>query len=134
MNTKNEVVFLDKAAIAERYDVGINKALEIIRAIRDTCGGGSLPPGKVLLPEVIYWENKYNHYSPVDQEPQARPSFQFDSNTASVVAEEILTAIFHCETMCGDLSRRTAEEYVNRLRFVLSFYEKKYGVKAGGSI
>ena len=134
MKEKQEVTFLDKYAIAERYDVGLNKALDIIRVIRETCGGGSLPAGKVLPSEVAYWENKYNYYSSGKGTPERRPSFQFDSDTASMVAEEILSAISQCERMSEDLSRQTAEEYVKRLHFVLSFYEKKYGVKAGGSV
>ena len=43
--------------IMARYDVGRNKAFEIIRGIRSVCGGGKLGSGKVLPAEVLYWES-----------------------------------------------------------------------------
>ena len=50
-------VALNSEDIMARYDVGINKAREIIRGIRAVCGGGKLGEGKVLPAEVLYWES-----------------------------------------------------------------------------
>ena len=63
--------FYDKEAIAERYQIGISKASEIIRAIRHCCGGGQLPAGKVLPAELEWWENKYKRMTPVFSSPRS---------------------------------------------------------------
>lgn len=128
---KQEVRFYDKYSIAKRYDIGISKAYDVIRAIRDTCGGGSLPSGKVLPAEVEFWENKYHHMTPVSEQEEKVTSIQIDMNTAKLVAEEILSAVYHSEQTLGDLSRCTGEDLSQRLHFVLSFYGTKYGVKVG---
>lgn len=45
------------ADIQERYSVGINKARQILQAIRHVCNGGKLDAaGAVLLSEAEYWE------------------------------------------------------------------------------
>lgn len=52
--------YLDKDALIERYDgkIGINKAGEIMRAVRTVCNGGKLDScSLVLLSEVEYWES-----------------------------------------------------------------------------
>lgn len=52
--------YLDKDDIIARYDnkIGVNKAREIIRAVRQACGGGKLNhESLVLLSEVEYWES-----------------------------------------------------------------------------
>ena len=48
--------YLDKFDIMKRYEVGINQAMSLIRAIRAFNGGGVLSKGKVLVSEVTYWE------------------------------------------------------------------------------
>lgn len=43
--------------IMSRYEVGINKARQILQAIRHTCNGGKLDSaGAVLVSEAEYWE------------------------------------------------------------------------------
>lgn len=54
---EREVVCLDVEGLMERYGVGRNKALELMRCIRSTCGGGKLGAGKVLMSEVRHWES-----------------------------------------------------------------------------
>ena len=52
--------YLDKDDIIARYDnkIGVNKAREIIQAVRHACGGGKLNSSSlVLLSEVEYWES-----------------------------------------------------------------------------
>ena len=44
--------------IMARYDVGLNKARNILRAIRTVCNGGKLDAsGAVLVSEAEYWES-----------------------------------------------------------------------------
>lgn len=43
--------------IMARYGIGETRAYQIIRAIRQVCGGGKLGQGKVLPSEVAYWES-----------------------------------------------------------------------------
>lgn len=44
--------------LAERYDVGKSKALDILKAIRAFCNGGKLNhESRVLVAEVLYWES-----------------------------------------------------------------------------
>lgn len=128
----SEVKFYDKNSIAERYGIGVCKAMEVIRAIKDTIGEGCFPvKGKVLPAELEYWENKYHHMTPVSEKKEEPSSIQFDMSTAKLVAEEILSAVYHSEQTLGDLSRCTGEDLSQRLHFVLSFYGTKYGVKVG---
>lgn len=52
--------YIDKQGLIERYDrkIGINKAGEILRAVRRVCGGGKLDSCSiVLLSELEYWES-----------------------------------------------------------------------------
>lgn len=43
--------------IQERYGVGVNKARQILQAIRRNCNGGKLDAaGAVLVSEAEYWE------------------------------------------------------------------------------
>lgn len=129
---KHEVKFYDKYSIGERYGVGITKAGEIIRAIKATVGDDCFPvKGKVLPSELEYWEKKYHHMTPVSEQKEKVTSIQFDMSTAKLVAEEILSAVYHSEQTLGDLSRCTGEDLSQRLHFVLSFYGTKYGVKVG---
>lgn len=130
MSVENQAVtYFDKYSIAKRYGVGINKALNIIRAIRDTCGGGSLPSGKVLPAEVEFWENKYHHMTPVSEQEEKVTSIQFDMSTAKYIAEEILTAFYLAEQNCVDKGTITGKDLSDRFDYVYAYYEKKYGVK-----
>ncbi|MBQ8005237.1 MAG: hypothetical protein IJ303_02880 [Clostridia bacterium] len=55
--------YIDKQGIIERYDgkIGINKAGEILRAVRRVCGGGKLESCSiVLVSELEYWESIVN--------------------------------------------------------------------------
>ena len=55
--------YIDKEALIKRYDgkIGLNKAGDIIRAVRRVCGGGKLDcAGMVLLSELEYWERTVN--------------------------------------------------------------------------
>lgn len=46
------------ADIQERYGVGINKARQIIQAIRHVCNGGHLQSSSaVFIAEAEYWES-----------------------------------------------------------------------------
>lgn len=49
--------YLDAKDIKDRYNVGINKAYEIIRCVHRVCGS-KLGPGKVLPSELAYWERR----------------------------------------------------------------------------
>lgn len=56
----NEKPYIDKEGIIKRYDgnIGINKAGEIIRAVRRVCNGGKLDScSLVLISELKYWES-----------------------------------------------------------------------------
>ena len=58
-----EKPYIDKEALIKRYDskIGLNKAGEILRAVRHVCGGGKLDcSGLVLLSELEYWERTVN--------------------------------------------------------------------------
>lgn len=57
LEIRRNKAWLGKEDIMERYGVGVNAAYGIIRGIKQVCGGGQLPPGKVLPAEVEYWEN-----------------------------------------------------------------------------
>lgn len=48
--------YLDKYDIMRRYDVGMNKALCIMRGIQEFNGGGALGKGRILRTELEYWE------------------------------------------------------------------------------
>lgn len=55
--------YLDRDGIIARYGgkIGINKAMQIIRSVRHTCGGGKLDSASlVLVSEVEYWESQVN--------------------------------------------------------------------------
>ena len=54
--------YIDKDGIIERYGgkIGINKAYQIIHAVRQVCGGGKLGSGLVLVSELEYWESLVN--------------------------------------------------------------------------
>lgn len=54
----NKKMYLDKHDIAKRYDVSLNVALGIVRAIRFFNGGGALPRGKILPRELENWESR----------------------------------------------------------------------------
>ena len=56
--SENRKMYLDKFDIAKRYDISINVALGIIRAIRFFNGGGALPRGKILPRELENWESR----------------------------------------------------------------------------
>lgn len=50
--------YMTVADIAERYDVGIGKARDILNAVRMFCNGGKLNhESRVLVAEVEYWES-----------------------------------------------------------------------------
>ena len=52
--------YLDLQDIIDRYDgkIGINKAREIMRAVRRVCNGGKLDScSLVLRSEIEYWES-----------------------------------------------------------------------------
>lgn len=52
--------YIDKQGIIDRYDgrIGINKAGEILRAVRRACNGGKLDSSSlVLVSELEYWES-----------------------------------------------------------------------------
>ena len=53
-----EKAFLTAKDIQERYACGVNKAVQIISAVRQFCGGGSLPKGKILPSELRAWEER----------------------------------------------------------------------------
>lgn len=56
-----KVPYVDKDMLIARYNgrIGINKAYEILRAVRRTCGGGKLQSNNVvLLSELEYWESQ----------------------------------------------------------------------------
>lgn len=53
--------YIDKEALIERYDgkIGLNKALGILRSVRQHCNGGKLNhEGLVLRSELEYWESE----------------------------------------------------------------------------
>lgn len=55
--------YLDRDGIIARYGgkIGSNKAMQIIRSVRHTCGGGKLDSASlVLVSEVEYWESLVN--------------------------------------------------------------------------
>ena len=55
--------YLDRDGIIARYGgkIGVNKAMQIIRAVRHVCGGGKLNSASlVLVSEVEYWESQVN--------------------------------------------------------------------------
>lgn len=54
----NRKAYLDKFDISRRYDVSLNVALGIVRAIRFFNGGGALPRGKILPRELENWESR----------------------------------------------------------------------------
>lgn len=54
---KTAPAWLDVEGISARYGVGKSSAYNIIVAIREACGGGKLPTGKVLMSEVLCWES-----------------------------------------------------------------------------
>ena len=59
-DAKEEKPYIDKDGIIARYDgkIGINKAGEILRAVRHVCDGGKLDSSSlVLLSELKYWES-----------------------------------------------------------------------------
>lgn len=63
VRAKESNPILNAEDIMRRYGgkVGLNKAREIIQAVRHCCGGGMLSmSGHVMLSEVVYWENKVN--------------------------------------------------------------------------
>ena len=52
--------YIDKEALIARYDgkISMDKAYEIIRAVRHVCNGGRLQStSMVLLSELEYWES-----------------------------------------------------------------------------
>ena len=56
-----EKPYIDKEALIERYDgkIGLNKALAILRSVRQFCNGGKLNhDGLVLRSELEYWESE----------------------------------------------------------------------------
>ena len=57
LEIRRNKAWLDKNDIMERYGVGIGAAYGILRGIKQVCGGGQLPCGKVLPAELEYWEN-----------------------------------------------------------------------------
>ena len=60
IENENEKPYIDKEGIIKRYDgnIGINKAGEIIRAVRRVCNGGKLDScSLVLISELKYWES-----------------------------------------------------------------------------
>lgn len=60
LKTKEAKPYIDKDGIIERYGgkIGINKAYQIIRAVRQVCGGGKLDSSSIiLLSELEYWES-----------------------------------------------------------------------------
>ncbi len=60
IENENEKPYIDKEGIIKRYDgnIGINKAGEIIRAVRHVCNGGKLDScSLVLISELKYWES-----------------------------------------------------------------------------
>ncbi len=60
---KEKKPYIDKAALIERHDgkIGLNKAGEILRAVRHVCDGGKLNcSGLILLSELEYWERTVN--------------------------------------------------------------------------
>lgn len=53
-----EKPYMDAGDIAARYGVGINKARDILNAVRLFCNGGKLNhESRVLVSEVRYWES-----------------------------------------------------------------------------
>lgn len=50
-------VYFDKYDIMERYGCGLNKAIDIIRAVKIKCGEDKLGKGKILKSELEYWES-----------------------------------------------------------------------------
>lgn len=50
--------FFKAKDIAERYGCGLNKAYEVMRAVRHVCdGGGFGSAGMVKRSELLYWES-----------------------------------------------------------------------------
>ena len=59
-NKEAQCPYIDKDGIIKRYGgrIGVNKAREIIQAVRHECGGGKLAScSLVLLSELEYWES-----------------------------------------------------------------------------
>ncbi|MBQ8345155.1 MAG: hypothetical protein IJY42_02695 [Clostridia bacterium] len=56
---RDQPPYLDVHGIINRYGgIGINKAREIMQAVRHTCNGGRLKSsGMILLSEMEYWES-----------------------------------------------------------------------------
>lgn len=57
---ENKPPYIDKQGIIDRYDgrIGVNKAGEILRAVRRACNGGKLDSSSlVLVSELEYWES-----------------------------------------------------------------------------
>ena len=52
--------YIDKEGLVKRYGgkIGLNKAGEIIRAVRRVCNGGKLGScSLILMSELLYWES-----------------------------------------------------------------------------
>lgn len=57
-SSKEEKPFFKAQDIAARYGCGLNKAHEILRAVRHVCGGGGLgKAGMVKRAELLHWES-----------------------------------------------------------------------------
>ena len=56
---KDKPPYLDVQGIIDRYGgIGMNKAREIMQAVRHTCNGARLKSsGMILLSEMEYWES-----------------------------------------------------------------------------
>ena len=53
-----EKAYVEASDIMKRYGCGLNKAREIIRAVRHVTGGGGFGmAGKVKKAELLYWES-----------------------------------------------------------------------------
>ena len=60
IKAETEKPYIDKEGLIKRYDgkIGVNKALGILRSVRQYCNGGKLNhEGLVLRSELEYWES-----------------------------------------------------------------------------
>lgn len=60
IESRTQKPYIDKEALIARYDgkISMDKAYEIIRAVRHVCNGGRLQSSSiVLLSELEYWES-----------------------------------------------------------------------------
>lgn len=48
--------FLTAADVSKRYQIGRDAAYAIIKSVKEFCGGGALPKGKILPAEIEAWE------------------------------------------------------------------------------